>query len=461
MAGLYSRYFRLIDSLGDIAFIALSTIIAESLVADQGSANTTFTEKAGFLGLGIAAWFICNTLSGAYKFNRVTSVANVLTNTLKVLLLYVLLVEAILSIFKIALYAREFLLIHYVLLIICIFTWRVFLVKILRYYRKRGYNNRRVIIVGVSETGMLLKNIFQQHPEYGYHFKGIFDDNQTAHPDVRGRIAELEQFVIEQGINEIYCSPSAIKTDQLKQLINFVDNNLVRIKLISDLGEHHYKKLKIDFYDMLPVLILRSIPLDDVLNKTLKRTFDILFSLIVIVFILSWLLPILAIIIKLDSKGPVFFKQVRSGIDNKNFQCYKLRSMYMNTDANRLLARRGDSRITPVGAFIRKTSLDELPQFFNVLLGHMSIVGPRPHMLKLGEEYAQVAEKYMVRHFIKPGITGLSQVRGYRGDTTQLYQIRGRVKLDIFYLENWSFLLDLKIIFYTVYNMFRGDKAAF
>ncbi|GAA4428270.1 hypothetical protein GCM10023188_12330 [Pontibacter saemangeumensis] len=135
--------------------------------------------------------------------------------------------------------------------------------------------------------------------------------------------------------------------------------------------------------------------------------------------------------------------------------------MYVNTEANSLLARRGDSRITPVGSFLRKTSLDELPQFFNVFLGQMSIVGPRPHMLKANEEYALIAEKYMVRHFIKPGVTGLSQVRGYRGDTTEDYQVRGRVKLDIFYLENWSFTLDLKIIFYTIYNVFKGDKHAF
>jgi putative colanic acid biosysnthesis UDP-glucose lipid carrier transferase len=233
------------------------------------------------------------------------------------------------------------------------------------------------------------------------------------------------------------------------------------MKFLPEPGELPYRQMKVDFYDVLPVLIFRSIPLDDVVNKVIKRTFDIVFSLAVIILILSWLIPILGILIKLNSKGPVFFKQYRTGLDNKKFKCWKLRTMTVNGESDSKQAKRGDARITSIGAFLRRTSLDELPQFFNVLRGNMSVVGPRPHMLQHTEQYSRIVNKFMVRHFIKPGITGLSQVRGFRGETTEVHQMRGRIKLDIFYLEHWSFFLDIKIIFHTVINIFRGEDNAF
>jgi lipopolysaccharide/colanic/teichoic acid biosynthesis glycosyltransferase len=179
------------------------------------------------------------------------------------------------------------------------------------------------------------------------------------------------------------------------------------------------------------------------------------------VFVFSWLFPIIAIIIKLNSKGPVFFKQKRSGLDNDNFGCYKFRSMYFDEKRDGVQATKGDSRITTVGAFLRKTSLDELPQFLNVLLGQMSVVGPRPHPLWLNDKYRDNIEKYMLRHFIKPGITGLAQVKGFRGETTDPVMMERRIKMDVFYLENWSFLLDIKIIFMTVFGFLKGDENAF
>jgi putative colanic acid biosysnthesis UDP-glucose lipid carrier transferase len=180
----------------------------------------------------------------------------------------------------------------------------------------------------------------------------------------------------------------------------------------------------------------------------------------VIIFILSWLFPVLALIIAIQSPGPIFFKQKRTGKDNIDFWCLKFRSMYVNKDSDRIQARFGDARITPIGRIIRKTSIDEFPQFFNVLFGNMSIVGPRPHMLRHTEEYSQIIKKYMVRHFVKPGITGLAQVKGFRGETTDPKMMHGRVKFDIFYIENWSFILDIKIIVLTVLNIVKGEKNA-
>ena len=193
----------------------------------------------------------------------------------------------------------------------------------------------------------------------------------------------------------------------------------------------------------------------------IKRAFDILFSSIVIVFVLSWLTPLIAILIKLESKGPVFFKQSRNGFNYKEFDCYKFRSMMPNEDAHLYQATRGDIRVTKVGKFIRKTSIDELPQFFNVLFGDMSVVGPRPHMVSHTDMYAKKIDKFMVRHFVKPGITGLAQVSGFRGEVESDIDIIGRVKYDIFYIENWSLLLDLKIIAQTFVNAVKGEDKAY
>ena len=206
---------------------------------------------------------------------------------------------------------------------------------------------------------------------------------------------------------------------------------------------------------------IRNIPIDKHTNKFFKRFFDIIFSIIIIVGVLSWLTPILAIFIKLESKGPIFFKQMRNGLNYEEFSCYKFRSMRLNEIADLEQVSKNDPRITKIGKFMRKTSIDELPQFFNVLLGEMSVVGPRPHMVSHTEMYAKSVDKFMVRHFIKPGITGLAQTNGFRGEVENERDIINRVKYDIFYLENWSLLLDTKIIFLTIYNAISGEEKAY
>ncbi|MCL4149955.1 UNVERIFIED_CONTAM: hypothetical protein GTU68_044056, partial [Idotea baltica] len=202
-------------------------------------------------------------------------------------------------------------------------------------------------------------------------------------------------------------------------------------------------------------------PFKRVCNQFVKRFFDVFLSLFVIIFVLSWLTPVLALIIKLESKGPVFFKQSRNGFNYQEFDCYKFRSMMVNQNAHLHQATKGDLRITKIGAFIRKTSIDELPQFFNVLFGDMSVVGPRPHMVSHTNMYAQRIDKFMVRHFVKPGITGLAQVSGFRGEIETDKDIINRVKFDIFYIENWSILLDSKIIYQTLMNAIKGEEKAY
>lgn len=208
-------------------------------------------------------------------------------------------------------------------------------------------------------------------------------------------------------------------------------------------------------------LLVFGHPLEDPGNRLLKRVMDVIISLLVFLFIMSWLTPLLALLIKLDSKGPVFFKQLRSGKHNQPFMCYKFRSMQVNAEAHNLQATKDDARLTRIGRFLRSTSLDELPQFFNVLCNHMSVAGPRPHMLLHTEEYGPLIENYMLRHLVKPGITGWAQVCGYRGETRRLFEMEQRVQHDLYYLQYWTPTLDRRIIWMTVKLLLRRGGNAY
>ena len=208
-------------------------------------------------------------------------------------------------------------------------------------------------------------------------------------------------------------------------------------------------------------MTLRSEPLENIVNRFIKRLFDIGFSALMFLFVLWWFIPLVALIIKITSKGSIFFIQERSGIKNKSFRVIKFRTMYINSDAHYKQASRHDQRITPIGKLLRRSNLDEMPQFINVFFGQMSVIGPRPHMLKHTEEYSKIIDKFMVRHLVKPGITGWAQVNGYRGETKDVMEMEGRVRADVWYIENWSFGLDVKIIIMTIINMIRGEENAF
>lgn len=327
----------------------------------------------------------------------------------------------------------------------------------LRKYRELlGGNLRRVVIVGKGKDVEQLATFFKENPDYGYKLVQIFDlkKGSTATED-------LYEFVTKNTIDEIYCSLDSLSNEQINNIIDFADNNLKILKFLADNNEFFSRKLKLDYYGYIPILSLRNIPLDIYTNKLIKRGFDIVFSLFVIVGFLSWMTPLLAILIKLESKGPVFFLQKRNGLNYREFFCIKFRSMNLNEIADLEQVSKNDPRITTVGKIIRKTSIDELPQFFNVLVGDMSVVGPRPHMVSHTEMYAQKVDKFMVRHFIKPGITGLAQTNGYRGEVENDKDIIYRVKYDIYYVENWSLLLDIKIVIATLINAIKGEEKAY
>lgn len=376
------------------------------------------------------------------------------------MLLHIILIEAFKGVTDYHELSNYITLTNYLGVLVLIPLWRVSVVLALKRYRRKGFNYKKVIVLGADATTKDLLSFFDGHPEHGYRVMGVLGKD-SAIESVTHDVTEFEKLCIEKHVEEIYCFMHRFSENEISSFVNFAQNNLIKIHFVPRAEGFNYKRLKVQSYGLLPVLSISPTPLDEILNRVMKRVFDVVFSSIVILLLLSWLMPILAIVIKLNSRGPVFFKQKRSGLKNADFWCLKLRTMKVNLDSDKVQATKNDSRVTKLGAFLRKTSLDELPQFFNVWVGDMSIIGPRPHMVAHTEEYSKLIDNYLVRHFVKPGITGLSQVMGYRGQTEELYQMRNRIKIDVFYLEHWSFWLDMKILALTIINVFKKEEMAY
>lgn len=306
---------------------------------------------------------------------------------------------------------------------------------------------RKVAIMGGDRTARRLAIYFQeQHNVDFYGFIEKMDTLATA----------------ATGVKDVYVVIENERMNEAAALVREADKQCLRIKFVPDLRKPLSGKYKVNYLGSeFPIITLRYEPLEDIYSRFKKRAIDIVFSTIVIIFIMSWLYPLIGLLIKLQSRGPVLFKQMRSGRDDVPFLCYKFRSMQINDDSDQKQAVKDDSRVTAFGHFLRRTGLDEMPQFFNVFMGDMSVVGPRPHMLKHTAQYKLIINQYMVRHFLKPGITGWAQVNGFRGETKELKDMQGRVECDIYYLEKWTALLDVKIVLMTIANGLRGDKNAY
>ncbi|MGY4383001.1 putative colanic acid biosynthesis UDP-glucose lipid carrier transferase [Pedobacter sp. UYP24] len=333
-----------------------------------------------------------------------------------------------------------------------------------RSHRSRLIEYTRVVIVGAGPVGVELSNIMESKVSMGYRVVGFFDDKpglQVGDVNILGKVSDCISYVKQYGIKEVYCALPDRAIVKINKLMREADMELIRFKLVPDVKNYFKKDVNVSMLGHFPVISPRSEPLENMHNKIMKRAFDVVFSLMIVFIVMSWLVPLLALLIKLESKGPVFFKQWRSGKDNKPFCCWKFRSMRINSDSDRKQAVKHDTRITRIGAFIRKTSLDELPQFFNVLMGEMSVVGPRPHMIQHTNEYSAIIDQFMVRHFVLPGITGWAQVSGHRGETIEDGAMEARVEADIWYMENWSMLLDCKIAFLTVWQVLFSHKNAY
>jgi len=410
-------------------------------------------------------WIVISWIKNLYGEAYLTSFEEFSRKTMHVYAYFVLISMLYLYFYKKTEISRLFMGFEFVAIAGIFFINRLIYLLVFQYLMNNDSATRKVLIIGYNQTAKKLVNYLEKG-SMNTEIVGYCDEDEniqesTNYPVV-SRISNAMKYCSVHGnITEIYSTVSPEQNNCLYQLMREADERCIRFKIIPDLNYYIKLPVHIDYFKNLPVLSVRKEPLEDVVNGIKKRIFDLCVSGVVILFILSWLMPLIGFLIWLEDRGPIFFIQPRSGKNNKHFNCLKFRSMRVNGEANSKQATRNDDRITRIGKILRSTSLDEFPQFLNVFMGDMSIVGPRPHMLKHTDEYSKTIKQFMVRQFVKPGITGWAQINGYRGEIKKIDDIKKRVEYDLWYVENWSLWLDAKILFLTFYKILKGDENAF
>lgn len=447
--GRYSGFIRPILYVVDIFLLLLFVFYFY-----PGRATSPYF--APFLIIG---WLISSFFTSYYNVYRFTSPIKIISLAAKQYIVYSLIYFSYFG------FSRTILEIDKVVCFLSVLFSGMLLMKFLMYcvlkrYRLKGGNRRKTVIIGHNDATKVLETFFLNKPIYGYNYVGYFTNKPSE--GKLGDFNEFFDFISGQNIDDIYCSISEFSNSDIKRLVTYANTHFKTLKFIPDSNQMLSSGFEVDYYDYFPVLTMPEIALNKNSNRLLKRSFDILFSITVVFCILSWLTPLLYLLLKLESKGAVFYIRERNGLDYKKFKCYKFRTLKANGN-NGLHVDVDDDRVTKIGRFLRRTSIDELPQFINVLKGDMSVVGPRPHMLAYNKAYSKQVDnvQLMARHRILPGITGLAQIRGFRGAIERDSDIIGRVKLDLFYIRNWSVLLDIKIIFKTLFGLFKGDAKAY
>ncbi len=454
--GRYGQFIRWIFIAID--FIVLNaSYITTCLLTDAD--HQPFLVKQVWLMLNLSFLVVVYVLSTLHD-KRVVYIDRVLLLLVKYVLLHGVIFLMLLS-FVDKDISWKTIVLFYGIFALSLAVWWIVSRKLLKWYRSKGYNYKQIVIVGGSSgAGVRLMDELEKDLGYGYHVVGYFGDAKDENIECyRGGISELENFLSTNTIDELYCAVPENERQELQHMIELAERNAIDFYYVPQFSKYISRRFEVETFGTVPVMSIRPHPLNNPFNKAAKRAFDLLVSSIVLLFSPIVFLPI-AIGVKLSSPGPVFFRQERTGYRGKSFHCLKFRSMRINDESDSQQATKDDPRKTKFGNFLRKTSLDELPQFINVFKGDMSIVGPRPHMVQQTKEYNELIDKYMLRHTIKPGITGWAQVNGFRGPTDELWKMEKRVEFDVWYAENWNFMLDIKIMFLTVFNAIRGEKNA-
>lgn len=449
----FSRYFKAVFILLDVLVI-VAVFLFFFLRNSEFKLGDNFLDENLILFVVLSLFWIL--LSGRTKLY---SVARNVTYTIY---LERLVTHIFLFIFGVILLAKisnnDFLKKDRFLIAIALF-FLLFIIKTvvffsLKYLRTLGINYRNIMFLESDNSTEILKNILQDRKDYGFKIHEFCLKDDLNYEDLR-------QFWKDHGIHTMYISSNRFENAQEQEIYRLAELDKIRVSLIPSIAKNNFFQFDLGYIEMQPILVRSKFPLDYLTNIIIKRTFDIFFSALVLLSICSWLFPLLAILIKLDSKGPVFFFQKRYGFHDEVFNCFKFRTMRVNEDSTHKTTSENDKRITKIGKFLRKTSLDEMPQFINVLIGDMSIVGPRPHMLLVDDFYKLKIGRYSVRSLVKPGITGLAQVNGLRGDNGDMeLNMQKRILADAFYVKNWSVSLDSVIIFKTIFLVITGDKNA-
>jgi len=409
-------------------------------------------------------WIVLSFFLRAYAIKVIMKFEYYIKRTIQVYLVWIICVLVYLFFLRAFELSRLFIIATTLGFGLALLMNRFLYLGIKNFFKSNHNLTKKVLILGYNDTAKKLATYFEEDG-MNTELVGYIEDNskinELSHYPVLADLERTLQVAKELDVQEIFSTITPEQNKDIYSLMYQAEKECIRFKIVPNLSVFITRDVHIEYFGDLPILSLRSEPLDDVGNRIKKRILDISVSLFVIIFFLSWMVPLFALLIYIESGESVFFRQMRTGRNKKPFACLKFRSMKSNKDADLKQATQNDARITKLGRFIRKTSLDEFPQFINVFKGEMSLVGPRPHMLKHTTDYSKIVDDYMVRQFLKPGITGWAQINGYRGEITNPEQIKMRVDKDLWYLENWNLWLDIQILFLTVYYILRGDKNAF
>ena len=462
----FNKVLKFIVLLGDVLLLNLLLWGFELIFGNRFYSGVSSSLYQGMVLLSLC-YLVCNIQSGVILHHPVVRPEQIMIRVLRNMVPFVLFSICFLSLFHFEFFRSRLFGLYYVALLVILICYRLAFRYFLELYREKGGNVRMVVLVGSHENMQELYHAMTDDPTSGYRVLGYFEDfpSDRYPQDVPylGQPNEVSVFLEKHAgeINQFYCSLPSVRCAEIVPIINYCENHLVRFFSVPNVRNYLKRRMHFELLGNVPVLSIRCEPLESLENRIIKRAFDVVCSGLFLITVFPFVYIFFGIAIKLSSPGPVFFKQKRSGEDGREFWCYKFRSLKVNAQCDTLQATENDPRKTRIGEIMRKTSVDELPQFINVLKGDMSIVGPRPHMLKHTEEYSNLINKFMVRHFVKPGITGWAQVTGFRGETKELWQMEGRVQRDIWYIEHWTFLLDLYIMYKTVYNAIHGEKEAY
>ena len=418
----------------------------------------TFADWTIYNSIIITYWILIIIYSKAYRIGRGVSYLITLKSALKsvfVLFSSISIVSLFLSLYLLTITSISLALLIFTISIV---SFRLLIHFILDRYRAYGGNTKNVAIIGFDKKGVEFYNTINNNLHLGFRSSGIYNNNFIKKKSIPylGKINEF--YKNSSGISEVYISDDINKKAK-KELIEFADLNLIKVRILPELINYQFKNFFISKLINIPVIEVNQLPLDFWYYSLFKRFFDIVISSFVILFILSWMIPLFGIIIKFQSKGPILFTQSRHGIGGTTFRCYKFRSMVINDDYDKVFADNNDKRLTSFGKILRVSALDEMPQFINVLIGDMSIIGPRPHPILLNNKFSNKIQKFDKRHQFKPGITGLSQIYGFRGKIKNYHDMASRVKLDRYYFKNWSIFFDLKIFFLTIFKLVRFNLS--
>jgi len=451
--------------LADLLILNLSFLLS-AIIAQSFETLVARNYMFVFLVFLNFIWFINVNLSGFYLDFFTRSFSFQFFNILKLVFFQVGFTVLFIFLTKEDLFTRNFIVLYGVLLTLSISLRTAIFKNILISLRRKGKNIRKLLIVGAGEVGKSFKDTIVRNADFGYQFKG-FLDNTINSEEVIGSFDKLDETLKTLAIDEVVIALSSQPPELLDEIIRVCNINAVRIHIIPDYFRFLSSRFQISSIGNFPIITARQEPLEEANRRFLKRSFDILFSIFVLIFLLSWLYPVIAILIKINSKGKVLFVQKRIGTKNEMFECYKFRTLTSESSKESQTFKPvtlGDKRVTTIGKILRKSNIDELPQFFNVLKGDMSVVGPRPHAIPYQDLYGKIFEEIKMRLNVRPGLTGWAQVNGLRGDVEDEEENNRRtilrMKYDLWYIENWTMRLDFQIILMTIWQMIKGDTKA-